>query len=56
MDRCEVRLSICGTYEYMSPEIVINGIHTMKADNWSLGIFLYEMIHGYPPFKAKNIN
>ena len=38
--------SICGTYEYMSPEIANLGKHDKKTDIWSLGILLYEFFHG----------
>ncbi len=55
MERGEVRTSLCGTFEYMSPEIVLKHIHTNKIDVWCLGIFLFEMIHGKPPIKAKSI-
>lgn len=42
----EERLSVCGTYEYMSPEILHKQKHTDKVDIWCLGILLYEMLHG----------
>ncbi len=42
----DFRTSICGTYEYMSPEIVNNYTHNKKVDIWCLGILLYEMLHG----------
>ena len=45
-DEYDVRTSICGTYEYMSPEIVIEGKHSFKVDIWCLGILLYEFLHG----------
>ena len=48
------RKSICGTYEYMSPEIVLKRQHNNKVDIWCLGILLYEMLHGCPPFEAEN--
>jgi serine/threonine protein kinase len=41
---------MCGTFEYMSPEIASDKPYDHKSDIWSLGILLYEMIHGYPPF------
>ncbi len=54
-DQEDVRTSVCGTYEYMSPEIVNEKSHTDKVDIWCLGILLYELLHGYPPFKADNM-
>jgi serine/threonine protein kinase len=42
----DIRTSICGTYEYMSPEIVVDQKHGFKVDIWCLGIMLYEFLHG----------
>lgn len=47
LDDDDFRTSVCGTYEYMSPEILGSRVHTNKVDIWCLGIFLYEMLHGY---------
>ena len=38
--------SMCGTLEYMSPEIVQGRDHDKAADWWSVGILLFEMLTG----------
>lgn len=39
-----------GTPEYLSPEVIQSKGHTKAVDWWALGILIYEMILGYPPF------
>jgi len=49
------RKTFCGTYEYMAPEIFESAPYTEKVDIWSLGILLYELLHGYSPFRAPTL-
>lgn len=46
--------SRAGTFSYMSPESLRGQKQTVKSDIWSLGILLYEMIHGREPYQGEN--
>lgn len=38
--------SMCGTVEYMAPEIILPEGHDKAADWWSVGVLLFEMLTG----------
>ena len=45
--------TLCGTPEYLSPEMVMVQGHGPAVDWWALGIVAYEMTHGYTPFSER---
>jgi polo-like kinase 1 len=53
----EIKRSFCGTPNFMAPEILDGGMgYSFEADVWSIGITLYMMLVGVPPFEGKSID
>lgn len=47
------RQTLCGTLDYLPPEMVEGREHDETADVWSLGVLAYEFLVGSPPFEAE---
>ncbi|KAF9465985.1 other/AUR protein kinase [Collybia nuda] len=45
------RMTLCGTLDYLPPEMVEGKEHNEKVDYWALGVLTYEFLIGNPPFE-----
>lgn len=50
------RNTVCGTLDYLPPEMIERQPHGYQVDIWALGILLYEFLVGKPPFEERQVN
>lgn len=48
------RMTVCGTPDYLPPEMLLQQPHTTAADSWTCGVLCYELIYGRAPFTGTN--
>ncbi|KIY74289.1 kinase-like protein [Cylindrobasidium torrendii FP15055 ss-10] len=46
------RKTMCGTLDYLPPEMVEGKDHTERVDHWALGVLTFEFLNGFPPFEV----
>ncbi|XP_042324187.1 serine/threonine-protein kinase PLK4 isoform X2 [Sceloporus undulatus] len=51
----EKHYTMCGTPNYISPEIATRSAHGLESDVWSLGCMLYTLLVGKPPFDTDTV-
>jgi len=50
------RETMCGTLDYLPPEMVEQKEYNHKVDNWTVGVLCYELLCGSPPFETEQQN
>lgn len=51
----DVARTFCGTPEYLAPEVILDKGCNRQADWWGLGILVYELLFGIPPFYSQDV-
>lgn len=51
----EKHMTMCGTPNFISPEVASRGSHGLEADVWGLGCLLYTLLVGTPPFDTQAV-
>ena len=51
----EERQTLCGTPNYISPEVINKESYGLSTDVWSLGCILYALLTGTPPFECSTV-
>ncbi|KAL0211916.1 hypothetical protein RCL1_005542 [Eukaryota sp. TZLM3-RCL] len=46
------RTTMCGTLDYLAPEMISDNPHDYRIDIWALGVLLYEFLVGHPPWDS----
>ena len=56
--RCQMgdrKLTLCGTPNYIAPEVLLKKGHSFEVDVWSLGCIVYTLLVGKPPFETNDL-
>ncbi|XP_042907236.1 serine/threonine-protein kinase PLK1 [Parasteatoda tepidariorum] len=56
VDKCGKKFTVCGTPNYIAPEVLNMQGHSFAADVWAMGCIMYAMLVGQPPFETSTLN
>jgi len=51
---CDRSSFVCGTLDYLPPEMITVDVYDHRVDLWSLGVLAYELVAGRPPFEHRS--
>ena len=54
-NRMDKRNTLCGTPNYIAPEVLVKKGHSFEVDIWSMGCIMYTMLVGKPPFETSSL-
>ena len=47
--------TICGTPNYFAPEVLYGTGHSYEVDIWAVGVIIYTLLIGKPPFETRDV-
>ena len=51
----ERKKTVCGTPNYIAPEVINSSGHSYEVDIWAIGIIIYTLLIGKPPFETRDV-
>ena len=48
-------MTLCGTPNYIAPQILLQSGYSYEVDTWSIGVILYTFLFGKPPFECQSL-